>query len=404
MFSLHERTQRHVCQIAFVLACAVPTVFTIAWSLYFNRPWQELDWQQTLEHALHVRTTVSDVAAPRPWQRVFASLKFASLEASQPLGEFRRFRFESRNSFAAEHLTLYWNQLAELARVFEIWLSDDTFQTTKWQVESAKLASSTGSSYEFKGLLAESGISSRGVRQITIRAEIATGQRVRLLIERANAGQLRASLDTQQGWLPTWLVGDVVPSASRWGQANFSGVLQLEKSPERVVGQYRGSIDSIDTQQWIGTDQLRTHVSLQFDMLSWADDRIEIAQGEFKTAEGQIQHELLQALQERLYCTVAANGTDKTEYRPFQRAACRFKLDNQGLTVSGACAVEGTLEGCLVVANEKPLVMQPGYSNLPVAHLVQVFCPLDSFWLPATREATSMAERLPLPEAPIRQR
>ncbi|MCH8839457.1 MAG: hypothetical protein IH831_02025, partial [Planctomycetes bacterium] len=45
----------------------------------------------------------------------------------------------------------------------------------------------------------------------------------------------------------------------------------------------------------------------------------------------------------------------------------------------------------------RPLLMEPTYTNLPVAQLVQVLSQPASSWLPASQEAHAMAGKLPLP-------
>jgi hypothetical protein len=398
MFSLHERTQRLVCRTLFLAICAAPTLLTLGWVLYFHLPWQESDWQRTLENTLHVRANVTGVAAPRPGQRSFSTLRFTSLDTSHALGEFRQFNIIAADALTADLATIQWSRLPELSRVVQVWLTGDEFRTTRWIIKSAQLVRSAGSGCEFRNLRVESSVSTSGTRQILLQVELNQGRRVRLLIERDMAGKLYTSLDTQQAVVPAWLMAQVIPSAGRWGDANLSGIVRLEQDDAHILGTFRGTVDSIDTQDWIGTDHLQTQAKLDFEMLRWQDGRIQSAEGQLETTEGRVHHKLLQALQERLFCTIASELTDKVAFHPFQRAACNFQMNEQGLTVTGECSSAGTSQGYLMVADGKPLVTQPGYSNLPVAQLIQVFCPLEKAWLPATREATDMADKLPLPK------
>ena len=141
MFSLHEKTQRHVCRTAFVLACAVPTLCTIAWVLYFHRPWQERDWQTTLANALHVRVTVSQVSASRPLQRELYSLHLADLQSAEPLLEIDVLHVGAQEAFSSENTVVHHAQLSEFAEAVAVWLSGENFEIARFQAERVLISS-----------------------------------------------------------------------------------------------------------------------------------------------------------------------------------------------------------------------------------------------------------------------
>jgi hypothetical protein len=105
---------------------------------------------------------------------------------------------------------------------------------------------------------------------------------------------------------------------------------------------------------------------------------------------------VLKSLQDVLFCELAEKSIlESSEPVRFDKLACGFRLNSAGLTCIDP-ATNGP--GVLITAEGKPLVMQPSYSNLPLANFVQLFFPLQRDRLSATREATEMGEKLPLPE------
>ena len=402
MFSLHERTQRRVCRMAFVLVCAVPTVLTIGWVLYFHRPWQERDWQRSLEQALHVRAELVQVTAPRPQEREIFNLRLADLNSSQRIVNVDRLSLRPRQTLAAEQIELDQRQLPALARTISIWLAGSEFQTFSISARQVVFTNNARHDWTFNHVRAKCEVTPTNVKQISLQAELGeTTKPLQLLIERYPDGTVRTTLDTQQANLPTWLLADLVPGAGRWDGAALIGTARWESNTKEVVGTLRGSVAPIDAQAWIGNNspqRVQAQAKLQVEHLNWRDGRIESVAGLLETSAGTVSSSLLKALQESLLCVPQEeplnSGQDSIKFDQF---ACRFSLNYAGLTVSGTCPVEGS-EGCLIVASGKPLVMQPTHSNLPLGNFVRVFCPLEQnwLWLPATAEAIELADRLPL--------
>ncbi len=411
MFSLHEKTQRRVCRTAFVLACAVPTLCTMAWVLYFHRPWQEQDWQTKLANALHVRATVNEVSASRPLQRELYSLRLADLQSTKPLLEMDVLHIGAQQAFSSKQAILHHAQLSELAEAVGVWLAGESFESATFQAERVLISSANKQDCELKQLQAECKTTASGARQIVIHALIGEkSDRVQILIERNAAGKVQAALDTSQATLPAWLLAGVVPGAGRWDSAPFSGVLRLVKDLSTIAGSFRGTISSIDTKTWIGDDSLQAHAKLQLEELSWRANRIETVKGSLETSAGQISSVMLNSIvssQESLFCIAAEDLPAKTKDRvfiEFDQIACRFQIDAEGLILKGNCVVPTTdAPGCIILAQGKPLVMQPN-QVLPNACFVHLIRPRGGhYWLPATREATDMADKLPLPETVTKQ-
>jgi hypothetical protein len=398
MFSLHERTQRKVCRTAFVLVCAVPTFMTLCWVLYFHRSWHEQDWQHSLENELHVRVEIEQVSAPRPQERRIREVQLADLQSKKPLIKINELSIVGTGSFTAQQIAVHCSQIEQLAQAAQVWLAGESFQHSSWQVDHLNLMSTGGPPWELENLRCETNVLSNGSRQFSLQANLGDDV-VRFLLERNREGRVRATLDTGQASLPAWLLADVIPGASRWRQATFTGVLELVRQNSSVAGEFRGQVLSIDTQAWIGNDQLQTIADLQFDKLHWRDGRVEVIQGTLAAEKGQISNALLLTLKNKLRCPqpIEPPADADAQFQDFDQFGCRFHINTEGFTVSGSFPHE--TQWAMMLRDGRPLVMQPAYSRLPLAFLIESVCTPSGFSVPATREATSLAEKLPLPEA-----
>lgn len=396
---MHERTQRKVCRTAFVVCCLVPTLLTVGWTLYFQRPWYEHDWQRSLESTLHVRVTADKISAPRPLELEIASLKIASLHSNQDLLGVNHLKVLTGRDFIADRIRVHWSKISEIAQAIEIWQAGGTNSITKWQINSLAIESESGQSCELSKVRMATTTSANGSRQLTLWAEAAQGQQIQLLVERSADGMLKCTVDAQHSVLPAWLLAHSVPGTTRWGNATFSGLVTIRKTRSLIAGHLYGSVSEIDTREWTGTNQIRTNVRLHLQELAWSNDRIERVQGSLHAGAGEIDRALFELLKEKLQCFEPPGiQVDKDVYA-FDQAACRFEISKTGLNIAGSCTVsDEDASNCLISADSRALLLQPPYC-LPLGQLVQIFCPLDKSWLPATRKAIDIADKLPLPES-----
>ncbi len=413
MFSLHERTQRRVCQVAFIAVCVVPTVLAIGWVVYFHRPWQEHDWQRHLEESLHLRVEVAQVSAPRPGQRQFERVRLADLQSGAELATIDRVTLNRDQSLAMGRVELRAEQFFRLVTALEIYLAGSEYPASTWTAEVLVVRSSSGKSWELSNAQATGENGSQSNRRIEFQAQVAGNhpgerQSIRLGVERLANGNLQALLDTSQAKLPVWLLADVVPGAKSWAGAELVGELQLNSGVQGSSGVLRGRIAPIDTQVWIGADsphRITAQAALQFETLEWAGSQIRQAQGTLEAEGGTLSHALLVSLEKNLHCTLGETFSKLTpnELVAFDRLGLRFYFGGSGLTVTGTCLTAGdSAPGCMVAAGGAALLNQPAYSNLPAPLFVQVFCPLEKNWLPeshewlpASQQATRLFERLP---------
>ncbi|TWU24588.1 hypothetical protein [Bythopirellula polymerisocia] len=406
---MHERTQRRVCRAVYVLACIVPTVFSVVGVLYFHRPWQEQDWQRVLENNLHIRSSISKVTAPSPGERQLFAVRLADLQSDSTLATVDKLHLLSDHSIFADQIELSCNKMDDLTRTLQGWLSDAELPSVTIKVDKLLFARSASQVFELANVVIVIKDMKALDRKLIVQADVVTAEaergHLRFQVERAENGSWDLSLDCREGQLPAWFFADLIPGASRWNAANFTGALQLHTAQDSTEGTLQGTFSPIDLQEWLGNDSphtLRSTASLQFETLHLQKHRISDAKGSLESEAGQISSSLTTALRKSLFCVAGkklsiAHAADGLS---FEKLACKFQMSSAGLTVTGNCSVPSSeTSGCLILSDGEPILLQPTYSNLPLPYFVQVFCPLDKYWLPGMRKATELAEALPMPES-----
>jgi len=449
MFSLHETTQRRVCRTAFVAGCVLPTLCAVVWAVFLHRPWRENDWQQTLREQLHVQATIGEVSSPYPGVTQLQQVQFADLRTERLLGSIGELRIEGWKSLlVADRIEISAAQLPELATAIATWVSSEELPALQLQAEAVHFVGPDGESFELKNFRLQSLVSSDSHKQIELQAEPSSakhGGTIRLSVEhhasalselkigvrdiqshlakgspdvsnpnskscqstRQAEPTVFVQLDTHGEHLPAWLLSELVPGLKGCSSAQFAGQLEIESLSQTVSGSMSGRLDGIDLKQWVdvaGSYRLEGIASLQIEDLQWTNHRLSLLQGRLLAGNGRVSHSLLATLSKKHYFSLgqelagAVNSADLMH--AFDELAFNFQISSEGVAISGACETcKHGSGGCLVALNGQPLLLQPKYRTLQVARLIQVFTPMQpgASWLPATLEASEMADGLPLP-------
>ncbi len=412
MFALHETTQRRVCRTAFVVGCVLPTLSVILWIAFLHRPWRENDWQRVLRQQMHVRATIGEIHSPYPGVTQLLEVQFADLRTERPLGSIDELRIEGWKSLlVADRIEIAAAQFPAFASAIATWISAEGAPALQLQAETLRFVGPDGESFELKNVRMQS-LTGNAQKRIKLQAEpldAEQGGTIELVVEH-HAGQAEsmvfASLDTQKERLPAWIFADWVPGMKRCSEAQFTGLLQIESLAQQLSGTMSGQLEAIDLGQWIdlaGPHRIEAVATMHLEDLQWRGRRIEVAQGKLQAGAGKASRSLLDELTKRLFCVpgeslAPTKESSSGELLSFDELAFDFRINSTGMTISGACKTsDNHATGCLFANNGKPLLLQPGYTDLPVAQLVQALMPPAASWLPATREANAMADGLPLP-------
>lgn len=405
MFALHETTQRRVCRVAFVALCVIPTLITLGTVAYCNRPWRQTDWQRSLASRLHVRAKLDDISRPRPGTTVLTNLRLADLGLDSTLatiGELRSQQHEGRLAFDADRVEIHAEQLDELAESFFTWLAMGDAQLLELHATKLAITDETQKVVELLDVHVRNETSIGGGQRFKIVGRTAGDATIKLTIDSV-AGQLRCTIDTQQAPLPAWLVGKLVPGLWGCGEANFAGMIVGQRDQRASSGTLQGTVQQIDLQEWVGADsphRLQGFGKLEVADLAWQNGRITNLGGTLTVDKGALSRSLVLNAQQLCGGVVGPAweplvSREQEELLPFDRLALRFQMGAAGIAVAGGC------EGGAVIVHDQRVALQLQHPEimLPVGRIVRLLNhsqPAD--WLPATREAHDMAERLPLPE------
>ena len=417
MFPLHETTQRHVCRVLFVVCCALPMLLTLGWIAHFYRPWRLDDWQRGLTEKLHVLATVDQVASPRPGVTTLRNVRIADLRSKRSLGRLGELRCQWRGGrlvLRADLLELEAGRLPNLAEALATWFAASEFVPVDLEVDRLVLVGgiSAGTTWRNLRLSSHTHIAQR--QRIDLQVEPALKDfpgdlpedaTVRLVVDyqpRTTGATIHATLDTQQGSLPAWLLAHLIPGGMhRSPAAVFKGNAQVEWQAEHTRGTLQGRFAAIDLASWLGSttpNRLQGSATLQLRNLVWQDARVTLAEGELQADRGTANPHLLSASNKWLDCPLSPAlhsrlVRNSTQLVPFDQLALKFRLDSAGIQITGQ-----SVPGCVLAHEGEQLLLEPP-SPLPVARLVQLLHLPVAGWLPDTEEAHEMAGRLPLPRA-----
>ena len=403
MFSLHESTQRRVCRIAFVACAVVPTLVTLLAVVYCNRPWRETDWQHSLGDELHVRAAVNHVETPRPGVTRLRQVQLTDLRSDQPLGscdELLSRWHGGRLVLSAQTVEVDATRFSQLATTLATWLSDT--DRTAWQLQANEVVirGPGGKSLSLKKVRLQTELQGDKTSRLVVLASLSADAESTLKIVVDQQGhQFVATLDTDTLAVPTWLLADQWPTLAHCRQATFTGLLRWESGLQRTGGSLHGRIDNLSLAEWAGAEsaqRIEGTAEVVFDQLQWTGPRVEQAHGRLRVTGGVVTQALAAAVVEQLFCRTIAGQSFATA-QPFDELSCAFHLTDAGLTVTGKC---DAAPGCLMSHQGRPILLEPRFPNLPVAQLVRVLARSADGWLPATRQAHSMAGKLPLPDVP----
>lgn len=402
MFALHETTQRRVCRVTFIVLCVVPTLLTLVGIAYCNRPWRQSDWQRTLAQSLHIRATLDDITRPSPGVTELTHLQLADLRTDHPLGSIDKLKFHRQNSrltLHANHFTLEAEQLPDFVTAVSTWLATGELEPLDFEADRLTIMDSSLRTLVLRELTINSDTTDSQGQHFRLTALDDEGKHIQLSLE-SEQGRLHFVVDAQQVPLPAWLLGKLVPGISGCGDATFLGRISATSESQTTSGKLEGIFSNIDLQTWIGNDgphRLRGVAQLELEQLDWSDGRIEMAQGSIKASRGASSFSLL--LNARDICGCATGPTWETLSResedtlvPFDQLSLSFQLSSTGIAVAGLCK-----EGAILTLGQISSLFAPSQVR-PVGELVQVFdYRHQPGWLPATRRAHDMAEKLPLP-------
>lgn len=418
MFALHETTRRIVCRTAFIALCVAPTLAVGAWIGERHWPGRKGRIAQELGQRAGAHVKLDDWRTPRPGLVRSSGLVVSDPRTALKLIEVEGVEVRTGNSarlFSIERATIECEQLGLLAPRAYGWLTNLPAQDQDIRVGTLELKAGTArlllnnvqgcvqrdSSGRLQARLSGISVGGKSTDPSAVRLTLAASS------EKTNASPVLV-LETSVA-IPAPALAAVAPGFGSFGKtATFVGSVRWTLDAPAIRGFMSGRVEQVDLaglRPEGSPHDLRGLATITLDELRWNGERIERLAGSITGGRAQVSKSLVEAMANILRCPRPTEGLASAidpSIVELDAIGMRFQLDDHGLTLQGVCKTAGeAASDCLLVSGGRPLVMQPPFQGIPVGALVQALSAPPPAWVPATREAVEMAERLPLPNSTV---
>jgi len=186
--------------------------------------------------------------------------------------------------------------------------------------------------------------------------------------------------------------------------ARFIGAVRWTLDQPQLHGLIQGRVDPVNLASLLPAGSphaMRGNGHVELAELSWHGSRIERLAGTLVGEHAQASRSFVVAMAKDFKCPQYGEGVpaaDDAAMIALDLLAIQFELNGKGLTFWGHCPPEANMQaGCMAVSGSQPLLFGPPYRDWSFGLLIQTLMAPPDAWLPATRSAIEMAERLPLP-------
>lgn len=422
MFHLHETTQRRVGRIALVAFCAAPTLFMMAWIAWRLLPGGDARQSNRLSAMLQVGVVATEWREPRPDAVRAAAITLSDLEGGAALGSAASLQWRSsggRCAASIESATVDCRRLPHLAAPFAAWLDQLGERSLHLRCREATFTTgggvgATGPTLALHDVQVDVERDAAGVFRCRMTGRTPDGPAaaspIRLTIERSTSddSNFHLVLDTAGTPVPVQLLACVAPSLGRLGgHAAFTGIIGGHAEGGDLLGAATGRLARVDLAAALpegSPHAARGEANVELSELKWRGDRVELIAGRIDARDALASPSLAAAAAEYMRCpherAKLGGGliSGQDELIAVDRMRCRFRLDGAGLLLEGDFAAEDQVQpGCLATSGGRPLLFEPGQGPMPAGAWIQFLLGPSQSWLPATRQAVDIAERLPLP-------
>lgn len=415
MFRLHERTRRFFCRAGFLILCLGPTCFLAAAAVHYRSPSyleaQREEWSAVLSDKLGLDVTFARLSYPL-WNTALLEevvlldpetgediLRARYIEVTLEEGQWQIEAGQPEiNAAAVPQLIDVVNH--RLLRGHSLQLAPLQFAARELTLRAAD------SPQTFENVLGELKTIESGKRaDLTFHlAGSSTKTPLHLSVARlrgASGAITTGRLDTAETWLPCGALAPLAPWLKQLGNdATFRGQVSLEDSIGGAKADITGVLSKVNLGKLVSAcfpqHKLTGLADIELQQLQLVDGKITEVEGTLQTRGGVVNRGFLLAMRQGLELAPDRPLPDEAEIR-YSHLAFGFRLDGEGLSLSGdanpanpGAIMSSSKAGLLLVEPERPIA--------PVAYLVNVLSPQSELQIPATQEAKSLLDRLPLPE------
>ncbi len=419
---MHDRTKRLLCRAGFLALCILPTATVWAWTSSWQGASHRAAVAAQLSQNLGLRTTLADVAYPKPGLTLLEGLQLADPETGLPLVQMRFLEAgggERTAALVASQPEIDAAQLARLWRVVDARLREsvDSQPLVRLAASEVTLHLPDGSQTltEFLGQLDTRSSSTERVVSINFRlAGAAAADPIRIRYARRVADDALPTahrplptarvatlveLHTGGEAVPVWLLAGPLGIAHHLGpHARFRGSIWASETSEGWEGEISGQLLDVDLQSLVSEQfphRLSGPAEITIQNARIHRGRLEEASGMLTAGPGVVSRSLLAAAVESLHWISGDAAAKVAPLEQYEQLALRFTIDAGGLTVRGQCPGAA---GAILTSRNGIVLSESGAAAVPVVALLRTLVPQSEVQAPATRESSWLIGRLPVPE------
>lgn len=423
MFAFHETTRKQLCRTAFLVLCVAPCAATALWIASHYLPGRNSRAARELGAVLDMHVKLADWRDPRPDMNRASRVALSDPQSGSPLAELADLawrRGTGVRSCVIDRLSMEAAQCDELVAKLPRLLAKLPPERHDLRIatltitpphDAAATPHTAGKPWVFRDVRVQVDSDAAGRQRLQLLAPspgsaAAAGRAVRITMipaQDATSAAPVVTMETGPSPLPASLLAPFVPGWGRLGaEARFTGNVRWTLDAQSPQGATQGRLEGVDLaaiQPSGSPHQLQGAATIDLTELTWRAGRLQRLAGALRATDAQVSQSLVAALTRTFHCTLAEGATaDPSTLVPLDSLAVQFELDGRGLTFWGDCPSEADgPPSCMATSAGRPLLFGPRYRDWPLGTLVQAFVAPSNVWVPATREAVDLAERLPLP-------
>jgi hypothetical protein len=416
MFTLHERTRLLLCRSGFLILCVLPTFFVAAAAVHYRSTdyleARREEWASVLSDKLGLEVQIGRLSYPH-WN--VALLEDVTLLDPETSNQVLRSRYvevelnDGRWHVSAGQPEVNGAALPLLAELVNYrLLRGQGVKLAPLDVEVGAVTVRNGDAAQtFQQVVMELVTTETGKRA-TVKFHIAGVESPKPLEftiarDRSDAGpKTICTFNTSDSSLPCGTLAPLWPWLEQLGdEATFSGNVTLDQASSDTEAKVVGRFENVELDRLVSQrfphHRLTGRAEVVFEPLELHGGTIANMRGTLQTAGGgTVSRSLLEAFATRL--GLAPAQPLRLQNMPLIRygqLAFGFQLDKEGLSLTGGA--DPTREGVIMAHANGLLLLEPTEPVIAPANFIRALSPQSDVQVPATREAKSLFDLLPLP-------
>jgi len=422
---MHERTERAMARLTFVLCCAVPTLIVLTWIVFTWTPWYHQRCLAQIEARLAETTglivQIEDFDRTTPLKLRLSGVRLLAPETGREIARVHQVTWAAQRDEIVFVLQQPELQSAELGHVWR--LLHDRFLCRPDQTRlPVNLFASDLTIHSRLGPLTLRDLSALVTPQekitlaniIGVPADSRDGTPIKIHVTRDRRDEVPTTtwtLETGNTALPCSALAECFPIMENLGpNAMYSGVMRyiqhprggaaLDLSGSRFTQVELSRLFERLPHKLTGTAEL--HMSR---CLIQADGKATDVTGTFRASDGLVGGRLLQSFEQHMgfMSTESIRSADIRELA-YDRISLGFKVLGERMELVGICHTERDYEyvprGTLLCAGGQGL-LQTSDTILPTISLLRAIAPGHSELVPISQQTSMLADLLKAPSRPL---